>query len=118
MEDGFSLTECLRGASSLDDLPLLLGVFDKVMMQRARAVGDYSIFMGRLLSTPDGPLQKARDRGMRLFDPNGVDARPNIKAKYGTPEWQAYLDDYDPAQALEGQRRANVASTENLSPKL
>lgn len=116
LEDGVTIAAFLRKATSPADLPALLSIFDKVMTERAHAVGGHSVFMGALLGLPDGKMQARRDKVMAKWDPNSnLTATPNVRAKPGTAEWQAYLDDYDPEAAAEAALRKYQRS-ERLEP--
>lgn len=113
LEDGFTIALIIAKCPHPSQLSTYLGIFARIMKERSDAIAVFSRSTGDLLSTPDGPLQQARDRQMSRFDPNGtLNAKPNRKAKYGTPEWQAYLDDYDPVATVEEALAKHVAQTE------
>jgi salicylate hydroxylase len=115
LEDGVAIAATLRRAPSKGEIPTLLAVFDEVMRARAGIIGRYSTINGALFGIPDGEFQQRRDAAMKVFDPNGnLNAEPNAKAKYGTSEYQAYLDDYDPEKAVEEALRKHAQ--ENALP--
>jgi 2-polyprenyl-6-methoxyphenol hydroxylase-like FAD-dependent oxidoreductase len=117
LEDGVSIAAILRKATSTSSIPPLLSIFDKVMRARAEAIGNYSAYMGAFLGFPDGKLQEFRDSRMKKFDPNSnPNAKPSRTAKYGTPEWQAYMDDYDPERAVEEALRNHAADGKDSLP--
>lgn len=96
LEDGFTLALLVSHCASPARLPIYLDLFAGIMKERSRAIANYSRYMGMLLGLPDGKMQKARDLRMGAMDPNGtLGAKADVKAQFGTPEWQAYLDDYD-----------------------
>lgn len=112
LEDGFTLALLLSKAPSLAEVPTYLSIYDKIQRERSGAVGKYSTFMGMFLGLPDGQVQTMRDKAMRKFDPNStLDAKASIRAKYGTPEWQAYMDDYEPEKAVEDALREHAKET-------
>lgn len=102
LEDGVTIALLLSKARSASDFPVLLSIFEQMMLERARAVGKYSQYLGVFLSMPDGPMQELRDKTLALFDPSKKEGVVgSVTAKFHTQEWQAYLDDYDCERAVE-----------------
>ncbi|KIW00546.1 uncharacterized protein PV09_07901 [Verruconis gallopava] len=102
LEDAATLAAVLRKASVSADIPRYLSICDKIVRERSSAVRPYSAYMGRFFTVPDGPMQQKRDQGMKKFDPNRVvGVKASKLARYNTPEWVSYLDDYSPDEAVD-----------------
>ena len=102
LEDGFTLALLIDHCPEYKQLPTYLSIFDKIVKQRSGKIAGYSRFMGVLLGLPDGTMQMRRDKEMSRFDPNkATDVKGNVKAKFGTPQWQAWMDDWDPVVVVE-----------------
>lgn len=65
VEDGAALAELLSLIESRDQIPKALQIFEKERMKRSGGMQSASLVNGKLWHFPDGPLQEARDRGMR-----------------------------------------------------
>lgn len=96
LEDAAVLALLLRRASTVNDIGQYMSIFDKIRRERVTAIRKYSDFVGEMFTYPDGYKQQQRDAQMRVFDPNKVpDARSNINARYGTPEWVTWQNVFD-----------------------
>ena len=65
VEDGAALAEALSHATSADDLPKVLGVFERVRAKRSSQMQQASLINGTLWHFADGPEQEARDLAMQ-----------------------------------------------------
>jgi salicylate hydroxylase len=65
VEDGVALARSLSKLSDTADLPKALHIFQQVRKERAEKMQEASLLNGKLLHFPDGPLQQARDAGMK-----------------------------------------------------
>ena len=65
VEDGAALAESLGFATTTDDVPRVLEIFEKVRMERANQMQQASLVNGKLWHFPDGPEQQARDAESR-----------------------------------------------------
>lgn len=96
IEDAAVLAGLLKHAGSTEAIPRLLRCYDQARQARVDAVRQYSNFMGKVFSYPDGRKQQRRDKALGTFDPNQYpDAIPNITAHYGSAEWMTWLDVFD-----------------------
>ena len=96
IEDAALLFELLSHASSTADIPRLTKCYDLARHARVDAVREYSNFVGKMLSYPDGKKQQMRDKVLRTYDPNQFpEAVPSMTAHYGSAEWMTWLDVFD-----------------------
>jgi 2-polyprenyl-6-methoxyphenol hydroxylase-like FAD-dependent oxidoreductase len=96
IEDAAVLATLLLHASSPADIPRQTKCFDRARHARVEAVRNYSDFVGKMFSYPDGKKQQITDKVLRSYDPNLFpDAVPSITAHYGSPEWMTWLDVFD-----------------------
>lgn len=65
VEDGAALGEILSHVHSHDELPAAIKLFEKIRMERSYQMQEASLLNGKVWHFPDGPLQQARDEGMR-----------------------------------------------------
>lgn len=65
VEDGAALGEILSHVTSHEELPSAIKLFEKIRMERSYQMQEASLLNGKLWHFPDGPLQRARDEGMR-----------------------------------------------------
>jgi salicylate hydroxylase len=65
VEDGAALGEILSYVQSHKELPAAIKLFEKIRMERGYQMQEASLLNGKLWHFPDGPLQRARDEGMR-----------------------------------------------------
>jgi 2-polyprenyl-6-methoxyphenol hydroxylase-like FAD-dependent oxidoreductase len=96
IEDAAVLAALLSHASSPADIPHLTKSYDSARHTRVEAVRNYSDFVGKMFSYPDGKKQQMRDKNLKSYDPNlfpGV--IPSMLAHYGSAEWMTWLDVFD-----------------------
>ena len=82
---------------------LLPRLYDKLRHERVNKVRHFSDFAGELFPYLLGSeRQKRRDLVLKIaVEPNQVlSAKPNMKARYETPEWTTWLDAFDVGQAV------------------
>jgi salicylate hydroxylase len=65
VEDGIALAQSLSELSDPADLSKALHIFEQVRKERAGKMQEASLLNGKLLHFADGPLQRARDTGMK-----------------------------------------------------
>ncbi len=95
-------------ATSADDLPRVLGVFERVRAQRAGQMQQASLINGTLWHFSDGPEQEARDLAMQpevLGQP--FEESPNQWSDPVTQEW-AY--GYDAVEAIAAELRSSASA--------
>lgn len=93
VEDGAALGEILSHVKSREELPSAIRLFEKVRMERDYQMQEASLMNGKLLHFPDGPLQRARDEGMRPE----VERKPFIESpnQWSDPVTQHWSYGYD-----------------------
>jgi 2-polyprenyl-6-methoxyphenol hydroxylase-like FAD-dependent oxidoreductase len=102
LEDGTALALLLAKASSIHDIPRYLTLYDQIQRDRSEAIRTYSAFQGRFFTIPDGSQQKLRDKKVKSYNPSYVPSvEPSKNARYASAEWQSYMDDYGPENAVE-----------------
>lgn len=96
IEDAAVLAELLSHTAVTEDIPHLMKCYDQARHARVDKVRDYSDFIGKMFSYPDGKKQQSRDKVLRSYDPNQyLDAIPSMTAHYGSAEWMTWLDVFD-----------------------
>jgi 2-polyprenyl-6-methoxyphenol hydroxylase-like FAD-dependent oxidoreductase len=96
IEDAAVLAELLSHALSAEDIPRLMRCYNQARHARVTAVRQYSDFVGKMFSYPDGKKQQMRDKILRTYDPNQYpDSIPSMTARYGSAEWMTWLDVFD-----------------------
>lgn len=96
IEDAAVLAELPTHAAAMEDIPHLMKFYDQARHARVDKVRDYSDFIGKIFSYPDGKKQQSRDNVLRSYDPNQyLDAIPSMTARYGSAEWMTWLDVFD-----------------------
>jgi salicylate hydroxylase len=113
VEDGAALGEILCHVDSREELPAAIKVFEKIRMERSYHMQEASLLNGKLLHFPDGPLQQARDKGMRPE----VEGKPFIESpnQWSDPATQHWSYGYD---AEDVAREAWFKSKEEKSRKI
>lgn len=111
VEDGAALAAAISEATSKEEVPKALRVFEKERMQRSYEMQSASLVNGRLWHFPDGPLQQARDLGMRAE----VEGRPFVEStnQWSDPVTQIWAYGYDAEQAIEGLWNSEMDSVES-----
>jgi salicylate hydroxylase len=111
VEDGAALAAAISEATSKGEVPMALRVFEKERMQRSYGMQSASLVNGRLWHFPDGPLQQARDLGMRAE----VEGRPFVEStnQWSDPVTQVWAYGYDAEQAIENLWRSERTSVES-----
>ncbi|KAG5660838.1 hypothetical protein KAF25_002481 [Fusarium avenaceum] len=111
VEDGAALAAAISEATCKEEVPMALRVFEKERMQRSYGMQSASLVNGRLWHFPDGPLQEARDLGMRAE----VEGRPFVEStnQWSDPVTQVWAYGYDAEQAIESLWRSERTSVES-----
>ncbi len=93
VEDAAALAEALHQIDHVDDLPRALRVWEAVRIERSSQMQEASLINGRLWHFPDGPLQQARDEGMRPE----VEGRQFVRSpnQWSDPTTQRWCYGYD-----------------------
>lgn len=99
VEDGAALATAISKIKYKDQVPTALHVFEKERMSRSYGMQSASLVNGKLWHFPDGPLQKARDLGMRAE----VEGRPFVEStnQWSDPVTQIWAYGYDAEDAIE-----------------
>ncbi|KAM0205010.1 hypothetical protein ACHAQI_009558 [Fusarium lateritium] len=99
VEDGASLAAAISKISHKDQLTTALRVFERERMSRSYGMQSASLVNGRLWHYPDGPLQQARDDGMRAE----VEGKPFVEStnQWSDPVTQIWAYGYDAEDAIE-----------------
>ncbi|QDS76432.1 hypothetical protein FKW77_004336 [Venturia effusa] len=102
IEDAAVLAELLTHAVAIENVPHLTKCYDRARHARIEKVREYSDFMGKMMSYPDGKNQQHRDQMLRSFDPNqSLNAAPSMTAHYGSAEWMTWLDVFDVKETVK-----------------
>lgn len=111
VEDGAALAAAISEVTYKEEVPMALRVFEKERMQRSYGMQSASLVNGRLWHFPDGPLQQARDLGMRAE----VEERSFVEStnQWSDPVTQLWAYGYDAEQAIENLWRTERASVES-----
>ncbi|EKJ72042.1 hypothetical protein FPSE_07784 [Fusarium pseudograminearum CS3096] len=111
VEDGAALAAAISEATCKEEVPMALRVFEKERMQRSYGMQSASLVNGRLWHFPDGPLQQARDLGMRAE----IEGRPFVEStnQWSDPVTQLWAYGYDAEQAIESLWRTERASVDS-----
>ncbi|KIW16953.1 hypothetical protein PV08_04144 [Exophiala spinifera] len=107
VEDGAALAEALHHVESIDDLPRGLRVWEAVRKDRADKMQEASLINGKLWHFPDGPLQQARDEGMRPeVEGREYVTSPNQWSDPTTQRWTyGYDAEWEIKKAFAGLRK-------------
>ncbi|KUJ15021.1 FAD/NAD(P)-binding domain-containing protein [Mollisia scopiformis] len=65
IEDSACLAECLARATSTDDIPKLLDIFQNLRLPRVDSVRDKARGMHKMVHLEDGPAQQGRDKMLK-----------------------------------------------------
>ena len=90
VEDGAALGALFENLDSLDQLPDLMRVFEKVRKPRTTRITNDSTSMRSIFNLPDGDLQRKRDRQLTTMRP--FVGYPN---RWADPDFQPWLLGYD-----------------------
>ncbi|KAM0208733.1 hypothetical protein ACHAQD_011484 [Fusarium lateritium] len=99
VEDGAALAAAISKINHKDQLTTALRVFERERMSRSYGMQSASLVNGRLWHYPDGPLQQARDDGMRAE----VEGKPFVEStnQWSDPVTQIWAYGYDAEDAIE-----------------
>ncbi|RKL31235.1 hypothetical protein BFJ72_g11252 [Fusarium proliferatum] len=99
VEDGAALATAISKIKCKDQVATALHVFEKERMSRSYGMQSASLVNGKLWHFPDGPLQQARDLGMRAE----VEGRPFVEStnQWSDPVTQIWAYGYDAEDAIE-----------------
>lgn len=101
IKDATVLAELLTHATATHDLPHLMKCYHQARHARVDKVRDYSAFVGKMFSYPDGTKQRHRDRVLRSCDPNlYLDTVASMNMYYGSAEWMRWLDCFDVGETV------------------
>ncbi|KAF4335208.1 salicylate hydroxylase [Fusarium beomiforme] len=98
VEDGAALAAAISKIKHKDQLTTALRIFEKERMSRSYGMQFASLVNGRLWHFPDGPLQQARDLGMRPE----VEGKPFVEStnQWSDPVTQIWAYGYDAEDAI------------------
>ena len=116
VEDGAALAEALSYATTAEDVPRVLGVFERVRARRSGQMQQASMINGKLWHFADGPEQEARDLAMRA-EVLGLpfEESPN---QWSDPVTQAWAYGYDAVEAIALELREEEEEEHVLFHKL
>lgn len=104
VESGALLGELLVHASPGDDLSPQLATFEKIRRPRCETLQDMSLANGLVWALHGEEQIKMRNEMWKhLNDGERSDAKPDMRAKYGSPEFTKWLDGYDIFQAAKDE---------------
>jgi salicylate hydroxylase len=104
IEDGACLAECLDRAKTTKDIPMLMGMYEKIRKPRAERVQQGSRDSSMVWHLPDGPEQERRDQEFKEMgrkaqkDPGGRENGELVKAdpnSLSEEEFQPWLFGHD-----------------------
>lgn len=93
VEDAAALAEAIHLAADESDLPRALHIWEAVRLERTSQMQEASLVNGKLWHFADGPLQEARDEGMRPeVEGRDIVTSPN---QWSDPTTQRWCYGYD-----------------------
>lgn len=108
IESGALLGELLAHSSPGDDLCPQLAIFEKLRRPRCEIMQDMSLANGAAWAMHDEEQIKMRNEmWRRANDPGYATAKPDMKAKYGSPACMKWQNTYDVFE--DGRREMNRA---------
>ena len=107
VEDGAALATSLAKIKCKEEVPDALLVFQNERMSRSYGMQAASLVNGRIWHFPDGPLQQARDLGMKAE----VEGKPFVEStnQWSDPVTQLWAYGYDAERAVEEHWRSGKA---------
>ncbi|KAL6917090.1 hypothetical protein FSHL1_008255 [Fusarium sambucinum] len=107
VEDGAALAAAISKVKHIEEIPDALRVFQDERMSRSYGMQAASLVNGRLWHFPDGPLQQARDQGMRAE----VEGKPFVEStnQWSDPITQLWAYGYDAEKAIGERLRTGKA---------
>lgn len=99
VEDGAALAAAFSKIKHRQQLKTALRLFEKERMSRSYGMQSASLVNGRLWHFPDGPLQQARDLGMK----SEVEGKPFVEStnQWSDPVTQIWAYGYDSEDAID-----------------
>jgi len=99
VEDGAALATSLSKIRCKEEVPDALHAFQHERMSRSYGMQAASLVNGRIWHFPDGPLQQARDLGMKAE----VEGKPFVEStnQWSDPMTQLWAYGYDAERAME-----------------
>ncbi|KAH7191708.1 uncharacterized protein B0J16DRAFT_393636 [Fusarium flagelliforme] len=99
VEDGAALATSLSKIRCKEEVPNALRAFQDERMSRSYGMQAASLVNGRIWHFPDGPLQQARDLGMKAE----VEGKPFVEStnQWSDPMTQLWAYGYDAERAME-----------------
>jgi salicylate hydroxylase len=93
IEDGAALAEAIHFASSRDDIPTCLDVWQRVRIKRTSQMQQASLFGAHIWHIADGPEQIARDAAMSAdVEGTAAESSPNLWSDPTTQRWSYGYD--------------------------
>ncbi|KAF4965567.1 hypothetical protein FSARC_6652 [Fusarium sarcochroum] len=107
VEDGAALAASIAKIKHKEQVPNALRLFEKERMSRSYGMQTASLVNGRLWHFPDGPLQQARDLGMKAE----VEGKPFVEStnQWSDPTTQIWAYGYDAEKAIGELWKTEVA---------
>jgi salicylate hydroxylase len=114
VEDGAALAAALDFANSPSDIMQALKLWESVRIERSSQMQEASLVNGKLWHFPDGPLQRARDDGMKA----DVDGQPYDRSsnQWSDPVTQRWAYGYDAVDAVSLVGRVMGVGKADSSP--
>ncbi|KAK4502047.1 hypothetical protein PRZ48_007858 [Zasmidium cellare] len=110
MESGALLAELLAHSEPGDNLSHQLAIFEKIRRPRCELAQEMSLVNGEIWAIHDAKAIRTRNEMWKhANDPGYEEAQPDMKAKFGSPQFTKWMDKYDVFQvARDEMNRARL----------
>lgn len=95
VEDAVTLAECLRRASSPEDIPCLMRLYERFRMDRCYTILDGARNNGAIWHLPDGEEQRIRDERMKSCSLPREGYNGDNPNKWSDPKFQPWMFGFD-----------------------
>ncbi|KAF2172633.1 hypothetical protein M409DRAFT_16596 [Zasmidium cellare ATCC 36951] len=104
MESGALLAELIAHSQPGDDLSPQLAIFEKIRRPRCELAQELSLISGDIWAIHDEKAIKTRNEMWRhANDPGYEEVKPDMKAKFGSPQFTKWMDKYDVFQVARDE---------------